>query len=152
MFNENSGKIYACREKSKTCGYKCGSFSDNYIVMYPGEYEMTELKKDHLQIIENNYWGGKKVICTTRCFDEDYKPIDCQSYPYFPFVDMDNNIKIQIGTKCPLTKNELLNHKEHFLKNWEFLLSEQIIEWIKHINLIGYKTIEDWPNEYNNCD
>ena len=137
---KNSGLIEACNNHAPQCKYKCCKFSDNYIVLYPGEFEKSKLNKNHLRIVDDDYLGGKKAVCTKHCTKDDFKPVDCQTYPYFPKIDQSGNIEILIGKKCPLVRNELINHRKEFFKFWRNLIkNNQIREWVRNVQLIGYK-------------
>jgi hypothetical protein len=108
--------------------------------LYPGEYDDPTLRRDHLKIIDDNYFGGKKAICVRRCTSKDLKPLDCKSYPYFPRINKEGKIEILKGRKCPLTKRDLLYHKRWLLKEWEPLLRDRrILEWLRHVKLVGYE-------------
>jgi len=133
-----------CKERSTECHYKCCTFTDNYIVLYPGEYEESMLKKEHLKIIDDYYYGGKKVICIKRCTSGDFKPLDCKSYPFFPFFDSDGNLRLIKGRKCPLEFGDLVEHKQWVLKEWGGLLkNSKIREWVKKIKLVGYEPLDE---------
>jgi len=137
------GHIKACKLHSIQCKYKCCVFTNNYIVLYPGEFESSHLNKNHLRIIDNNYFGGKKAICLRKCTKDDLKPLDCESYPYFPRINQKGVIKILKGKKCPLTKTELEDHKELFIKIWGTLAENTVIfEWLKKVELVEYEKEE----------
>ena len=58
----DKGLIRACENSG--CGWKCCSFgSDGHIVILPHEFAGHEQEIFHLQIIDNDYFGGKKVKC-----------------------------------------------------------------------------------------
>lgn len=143
------GIIRECSKYIPRCHHKCCTFHDNYIVLYPGEWENSKLKKAHLTIIDDDYFGGKKVVCalgnhilSLRPCDPkiEFKPIDCKSYPYFPKIDKQGNIQILKGRRCPLTKKDLVQHKKLFLKAWKSLIKDKVIlSWLKKVKLVEYK-------------
>jgi len=140
---QNFGIIKNCDNHISQCKCKCCKFDNNYIILYPGEFENTKLKKDHIKIIDENYFNGKKAICVRPCKIDEFKPLDCKSYPYFPKINGIGELKIIKGTKCPLTEEELVIHKKRFLEIWDFLLkNEEIYEWVNAVDLIGYKEIK----------
>ena len=56
----NKGLIRACENSG--CGWKCCSFgSDGHIVILPHELDGHEKEISHLQIIDDDYFGGKKT-------------------------------------------------------------------------------------------
>lgn len=136
------GIIKACDKYLLICKYDCCKFTNNYILLYPGEYEKSKENKNHIKIIDDNYFGGKKAICFHICKKDDFKPLDCRSYPYFPIINENGKLEIIKGKKCPLTENDLLDHKKQFTNIWNKIIeNEEILEWLKKVELIGYKTI-----------
>lgn len=141
--NFDIGIIDACDKHIFQCKYKCCNFNENYIVLYPGEYEATNLNKSHIKIINDDYFGGKKAVCIRHCKKKDFKPIDCVCYPYFPKIDDEDDLIILKGIKCPLKGEELVKHKEKFKDIWNCLLkNKKIFRWLQNMKLIGYKEIE----------
>jgi len=149
------GIIKECKKYIPQCQHKCCTFHNNYIVLYPGEWEKSKLRKDHLTIIDNDYFGGKKVQCRKGnhtlslrpCNPEiEFKPLDCRSYPYFPQINSKGKIKIIKGKKCPLTDKDLAKHRKLFLKTWNSLIKDKtIFEWLKRVKLVGYE-----PEKFKN--
>lgn len=143
MSIQNFGIIKTCNNYLSKCKYRCCSFSDNYIVLYPGEFEKSKLNKNHIQIIDDDYHGGKKAICLRPCKEEDFKPLDCRSYPYFPRINEKDNIGILKGIKCPLEEEDLIEHKKKFLEIWNDMIKDRkIFEWLKKVELVGYKIMD----------
>ena len=141
---QNFGIIKNCDNHISKCKCKCCKFDKNYIVLYPGEIESTKQNKTHLKIIDDNYYNGKKAICLRPCKNDDFKPIDCRSYPFFPKINERGVINILISVKCPLKKEELVNHKNKFFKIWKLLTKDkEIYDWINKVKLIGYKSLEE---------
>lgn len=148
IHQEKEGTIPHCPYQN--CNFHCCQFNQgNYIVMYPGEVEAARQnheKLDHLELIP--YLGGYKAICRakdTSCCDQGYKPLDCQSYPFFPraphgFVQI--GLK---GKKCPLTPIHLKIHRLWVQKRWERLIqqSPEVLEWIQKVELVGYEHYDD---------
>lgn len=110
---DEKGLIKAC--KNAGCGFKCCSFgsthSSGYTIMLPGEYENANGSVTHLQIVDDNYFGGKKVRCTAKepfCCDGGYKPIQCRAYPLWVSCVGDKTILKSL--KCPLQEEILAEH------------------------------------------
>ena len=67
-------------------------------MLYPGELGEAYLNGEstqHLKIIDANYHGGQKAICTakdTASCDGGLKPLDCKSYPFFPAPSQGDSI------------------------------------------------------------
>ena len=137
------GKIKSCNNHIDHCKNKCCSFTDNYIVLYPGEYEEATGNKSRLIITDEDYFGGKKAICTGYCTEDDFKPLDCKSYPYFPTINKQGDIKLLKGTKCPLQDEELIEHKQRCIEVWQDIIqNNNIFNWLKMVKLIGYKPVD----------
>jgi hypothetical protein len=137
---KNKGLIGGCSARSNQCKYKCCKFDKNFIVLLPGEYEASAKGKGHLKIIDHDYHGGKKAVCVRKCEKGDLKPIDCQSYPYFPSVDETGSMRLLFGNKCPLRKKELAEHREGFMEFWSGVLKDTaILNFVRNVKLIGYE-------------
>ncbi|WP_130893089.1 GNAT family N-acetyltransferase [Paraprevotella xylaniphila] len=112
---DGKGLIRAC-EKSD-CGWKCCSFgSDGHIVILPYEFNGHEQEISHLRIIDNDYFGGKKVKCIAKdckSCDNGYKPIMCRTYPLW-VKSVKKGFVFRSG-KCPLKNEQLTKHKEFVL-------------------------------------
>jgi hypothetical protein len=69
--------------------------------MLPEEFESADASTNHLEIIDDNYRGGKKVLCkakdTANC-DGGYKPAQCGIYPLW--LTTDEKLR---SLKCPLS-------------------------------------------------
>jgi DNA-binding XRE family transcriptional regulator len=79
--NSAEGQITSCATAG--CGWRCCEFQQgNYIVLYPGELEAAKSGSQptaHLRIIDADYHGGKKSVCTAKCTascDGGLKPLD----------------------------------------------------------------------------
>jgi len=140
MHSSNLGIIKGCDLRSAECNHKCCAFTDNYILLYPGEYENSRLDKEHLVIIDNDHFGGKKAVCTRGSCDQDVhlKPVECRSYPLFPRVGHDKDITVLKASRCPLTVPELEEHTRAFLETWKRLLEDdRLLEWLEKASLSG---------------
>ena len=143
------GIIKECDKYIPKCNHKCCTFHNNFIVLYPGEWEKSKLRKAHLTIIDDDFFGGKKAICSKGdhtlslrpCNPKtEFKPLDCRCYPYFPKIGKRGDIKLLKGQKCPLTKKDLINQKKLVFKAWNFLIKDKkILNWLKKVKLVGYK-------------
>lgn len=109
---DNKGLIGGCAKSG--CGYKCCSFGkDGHIVILPKELDSHKNEIAHLQIIEDNYFGGKKVRCVAKdckMCDNGYKPIMCRAYPLW--VKSVRKGFVFHSLKCPLSLSLLSRHKE----------------------------------------
>lgn len=110
FFHENGhiDNVSHCAQCRYNC---CRTDKDNFIVLFPWEREAANaagLKTDHLQSIRNN---PDYVHCTRPCIGEnDYKPINCATYPLYPIVE---NMELWVrGAKnrCPIPDDRLLSH------------------------------------------
>ena len=134
------GRIKACGKHVPICNYKCCTFSNNYITLFPGEYEESDLGKTHLKITDDDYFGGKKAVCIKTCTSKSFIPLDCKSYPFFPRIDKDGLPGILKAKRCPLTEKELVEHEKQFLEIWSKLIKEdKICEWLKNVKEVGYE-------------
>ena len=116
---DEKGLIKAC--KNAGCGFKCCSFgSDGHIVILPHEFDGHEKEISHLQIIDDDYFGGMKVKCVAKdckSCDNGYKPIMCRTYPLWV-----KSVKKQFvfrSGKCPLKNEQLDAHKDFTLSLFE---------------------------------
>lgn len=136
-------KISSCKDAG--CGFKCCHFQQgNYIVLLPNELDNVELSTNHLEVIDEDYHGGKKVVCTakdTSSCDNGYKPIDCGLYPIFPKGD---NGYI-VGSKCPLHRDTLSTHKEkceEVLKEYKEKHTDiDLDNFLKKVEMVGYEDL-----------
>lgn len=128
----DKGLIRACENSG--CGWKCCSFgSDGHIVILPHELDGHEKEISHLQIIDDDYFGGKKAKCIAKdckSCDNGYKPIMCRTYPLW-VKSVKKSFVFRSG-KCPLNNEQLTKHKEFVLdifNNYrKVLLSENDID------------------------
>lgn len=116
---DGKGLIKAC--KSTNCGWKCCSFgSDGHIVILPHELDGHEQEISHLQIIDDDYFGGKKVKCVAKdckSCDNGYKPVMCRTYPLW-VKSVKKRFVFRSG-KCPLKNEQLDSHKGFTLSIFE---------------------------------
>lgn len=112
---DDKGLIRAC--KNSGCGWKCCSFgSGGHIVILPHELDGYEDEISHLHIIDNDYFGGKKVKCIAKdckSCDNGYKPIMCRTYPLW-VKSVKKGFVFRSG-KCPLKNEQLAKHEEFAL-------------------------------------
>lgn len=140
----SNGIIKQCKNQCLRCHYKCCTFTTNFIVLYPGEYEKAEKDKSHLKIVDENYHGGKKAVCTKLCTADNFKPLDCQSYPLFPLIDSASKLRLIRGSKCPLTSSKLKKHEIFVIKTWNKLLqNNKTLDWLKEVKLVGYQLYDE---------
>ncbi len=103
----------------------------------------SNLKKEHLKIIDDDYCGGKKAVCMRLCTKDDLKPLDCEAYPYFPRIKENGEMELLKGKKCPLNKEELANHKKELMHVFgEMLRNKAMLEWLKKVEQVGYEVEE----------
>lgn len=112
---DDKGLIRACENSGY--GWKCCSFgSDGHIVILPHELDEHEREVSHLQVIDDNYFGGKKVKCIAKdckSCDNGYKPIMCRTYPLW--VKSVKKKFVFRSRKCPLKNEQLTKHKDFVL-------------------------------------
>lgn|SRR5215470_4768618 len=145
-YDSSAGRIDLCPKNA--CAYRCCDFQQgNYIVLFPGELEEATARGDsvaHLRIMAHEF-GGYRAICeardTSTC-DGGYKPLDCQSYPFFPTLqpDRDEVGMMSKGRKCPLEGAEISGHQDWVRATWNRLISsrEQVGQWLRRVTLVGY--------------
>jgi hypothetical protein len=141
-----AGRIDLCPKNA--CAYRCCDFQrGNYIVLFPGELEEAAARGDsvgHLRITARE-WGGYRAVCeardTSTC-DGGHKPLDCQSYPFFPTLrpDRDEVGMMSKGRKCPLESAEISGHQDWVRATWNRLICshEQVGQWLRKVTLVGY--------------
>jgi Fe-S-cluster containining protein len=146
-----AGQIALCATSG--CGYRCCEFQQgNYIVLYPGELEEAVAKGPstaHLRVIATES-GGYRAVCTARdtaTCDAGYKPLDCQSYPFFPVLHADRDeVDVMIkGRKCPLQVAEIREHKAWVGAVWNEAVSArpEIAQWLRQVRLVGYDRVPE---------
>ena len=108
---DEKGLIRACENSG--CGWKCCSFgSDGHIVILPHELDGYEKEISHLQIIDDDYFGGKKIKCIAKdckSCDNGYKPIMCRTYPLW--VKSVKKGLVFRSSKCQFKNEQLTKHK-----------------------------------------
>ncbi len=147
---ENLGALSDCSQHAKECGYRCCdqdvliSFEtcrENMILLYPGELETTRLPKAHLITTDVQTGGGRFAACDRVNFDQsscnsvcNFKPLDCQSYPFSPIL-VNGQLRLMLDAgRCPLSR-ELISLKAHYNKihtHWEQLIANdfRIYCWV----------------------
>ncbi len=156
--DNTNGKIDSCADCSHICGYGCCHQSlpheldfgpESSLLICPGEVEdVTADVRTHIIITTEDFHGGKLGYCDRDNFDQsscnperNFKPLDCQSYPFFPtFVD--GNLVLVVDSKrCPLPTRSLFAHHDKVLRLWRNLVEKkpEISLWIQQLNLQGYQ-------------
>lgn len=132
------GKLPEC--PTGNCQFVCCQFGKNYIVTYPGELENADLSTDHLEVIDQDYMGGKKVTCIKACTEKDFKPLDCKLYPLWPL----SNGEFLVGNKCPLPAQAILRHALVAKKYMEKLFQQtpELENFFKKVEMYGYSKID----------
>lgn len=154
---EKTGRISSCVEVSAICGYRCCDQDIpngnepvrpvDYIMMYPGEYDVNDPTQEHLEPIgEHN--GGILARCTRECFDQagchpdrNYKPLDCRSYPLMPEVLEGGVLALMRDARCPLTLHDIPpEHCAAMLQEWREVASDpDVLGWLSRLVLEGYE-------------
>ncbi len=152
----DSGGIPGCI--TANCGWRCCQFMQgNYIVMHPGEVEDAQdrgASLAHLDLFDKDYHGGVRATChatdTANC-DDGYKPLDCSTYPLFPFIEASSSPEPSdewlVGEKCPLRRDQLAAHFALMRSIWRRLIQAdaRIGPWVKLVQLVGYRRLRDQP-------
>lgn len=143
-------KLQGCKLYENICHYTCCNHesSDYFIWMYPGEYENSLKEKKHIEIIGNEN-GAKigKCHCTNmqkkNCDGEKwFKPLDCWSYPFFPFIENGIFVLKVDYVRCPMAK--CCDLKEEYLQLYNIwnniiLNNENVYHCIELIKMDNYK-------------
>lgn len=142
---KKKGIIEAC--KSTGCGFKCCSFgstkSNGSTILLPGEYENAKGSVSHLQVLDDNYFGGKKVRCIAKepfCCDGGYKPIQCRVYPLW--ISSIKDKLILKSLKCPLKEDALTNHLQdafHLFEEYPYTSREELELFLSKVKVDRYK-------------
>jgi hypothetical protein len=153
----NRHEISACVPASALCHWGCCDFGENYIVMLPGEFEAAQkagIYTGHLRIIDNDYFGGKRVQCAAQnrvTCDGGLRPFDCWAYPAFPRSGVNNGVmRYILGAKCPLATAypaQILLHLAKVAKEIQRRIEKDpaIAPFLGHVQMVGYtpeKTVE----------
>lgn len=158
-------KFNNCQNCKNICHFRCCDQSleknesispENSILLFPGEYESVsdKINKDHIEI-RKNFFGGFLGFCNPNVLNQkvcslnnNFKPLDCSSYPFFPAI-VNENLELTADVKrCPICLDELVSHYFKIKKLWENLSKDKKIrEWIKNIKLDGYELVN--YNEIN---
>lgn len=95
------------------CGRRCCSGSDDKgMLLFPGETSALEVKES----------GGRRLaVCNGKC-DRNTRPVSCMLFPFFPTVDKNGKIKVELDYRgvsvCPLISNSgSVAFDRKFLKN-----------------------------------
>lgn len=151
------GQISGCRECSSICHYRCCDQSkpdapdyshENAILLYPGEWEVVANEtRRHLLITLDDFHGGKLAYCDKENFDQsqchpehNFKPLDCESYPFAPVI-RDGELQLIIDSgRCPLPVEQLAHHARYVLRRWQEAIDRNpaVAEWISALELLHY--------------
>ncbi len=141
-FKNFPGKIKGCKKYIRKC--PCCEIGKVKIYILPGELEASNLNKSNIKIINDNYFGGKLAICNKFCSVDDFKPFDCKSYPYSPFINEAGELVMKKSTRCPLPKKELAEHKKEVSKMWKKIIkNSRMKDWVKNIEYEGYEYVDE---------
>lgn len=155
------GQIVGCKECSIICHYRCcdqakadaPDFShENAILLYPGEWERVSSEtRQHLLITMENFNGGKLAYCDRENFDQsqchplrNFKPLDCESYPFAPVI-RNGQLQLTIDSeRCPLPVQQLADHARYILKRWQEAIDQNadVTQWISALELPHYVPYE----------
>jgi hypothetical protein len=164
--DKGKGKIFKCSVYSKKCHYRCCNqakpedidFSPkNSLLLYPGELKIAcsqEKSNQHI-VISGNYKRGNLAYCNFKSFNQsqctienNFKPLDCLSYPFFPFI-INDCLELSIDVeRCPLSNNFkiLFLHYRYIKQEWEKVIFSipEVKRWIKQIGLLdGYVIVNE---------
>ena len=133
----NINKIEACFNMGSICGFKCCNHTHNkhshFIMMYPGEYDSSQLPKVHIEILEERYGAliGRCLHSISERKDCDgnnkFKPLDCYSYPFFPSIKNGQLILKVDSVRCPLSRENIQTHYWQVMKVWQELIKDNKI-------------------------
>lgn len=155
------GQLSGCKECSHICHYRCCDQAkadapdfgqENSILLYPGEWEsVADETRRHLLITMNDFNSGKLAYCDRENFDQstchphrNFKPLDCESYPFAP-VMRDGTLQLVIDSqRCPLPVEQLTNHAKYVLQRWQRVIDENpdVAAWISALKLPNYVSYE----------
>ena len=154
---QNRLKITGCQQavNAGNCNWDCCVYTSSYCLMLPGEYEAAleaGYRVDGYDIVDDNYFGGKKVVpASKKCCvgpempENHYKTLDCWFYPVWPWLEQDE-IKMIIGTLCPLQKMSTQDVREHALAIERYvkcLVVDPAIDYfLRHAKMVGYEHLE----------
>ena len=92
------------------------------------------------------------MICTakdTASCDNGYKPLDCQSYPFFPTIALaEDGYKLEAGlkgAKCPLLVAQVKEHAAWVIDEWNAEIHDNpsIARWLVKVSLVGYEQVTE---------
>src|SRR3989338_10024259 len=150
-------KIVSCQQVVNTgdCNWDCCIYTNSYCLMLPGEYEAAKAlgyRVDGYDIVDNNYFGGKKIVPTTKkcCVGPEmpanhYKTLDCWFYPVWPRLKQEK-IQMVVGKLCPLRKFAITEIKEQALTIERYakilIVDPEIQHFLIHAKMLGYEQLE----------
>lgn len=153
-----SGKVSYCLKHSAICNFDCCCHSNpkinesiipqSSILLAPGELKGKQ-GTNHIFITMNNYFGGSLGFCDPEKIDQsqcdsslNYKPLDCQSYPFFPRL-IDGLLVLYKDSRCPLgEKNpiELQKMYSKVISLWSEIIKDPNVQiWVNQVELLSYR-------------
>lgn len=151
------GQITDCVSLKHVCGFDCCNQDssdepirpESSILLYPGELEsVVAEKRKHIIITLNDFNHGKLGYCDpiilnqSACDPEkNFKPLDCQSYPFAPAFRNGDLILLVDRKRCPLGLEALRAHHESILEKWREVVQKSfnVKQWIEALDLNGYE-------------
>ncbi|MFH1284104.1 MAG: hypothetical protein ABIH78_00755 [Candidatus Peregrinibacteria bacterium] len=151
------GQISDCAPLSHICSFDCCNQDspsepprpESSILLYPGEIEaITTERKRHITITLDDFNGGKLGYCNPAILNQatcnpenNFKPLDCQSYPFAPAFGGGSLILLVDRKRCPLGLGALRTHYESILEKWREAIQKNsyVRQWIESLDLNGYE-------------
>lgn len=143
------GLLSQCRTAG--CGWQCCNFGkDGYILLLPNEWEQSSGSKSHLVVLDEYYFGGKKVKCIAQdcaSCDNGYKPIMCRTYPYW-MRSVSKGIMVK-SDKCCLKHVPVPTHRDYVenLFSDYALKNEGVERFLNSAHIDRYSVDGVWDKE-----
>jgi len=160
------GLTDGCSRYADICQHKCcqqdsaceGDINPgNYLLIYPREMDdRGDRICSHIKIVSGNFNGGSLGFCDAKKIDQskcdihqNYKTLDCRSYPFAPAF-INEKLVLIVDKRCPIVQEKELNRKnldelyKKALLAWEQVIfkNEKAEKWIKSLNLSTYELYE----------
>lgn len=152
------GQTIICDSLGVQCGHNCCKQSmpieedycpDNALLLFPGEFEAaSEETRRHVLITMDDFNGGKLGFCDRANFDQshcdartNFKPLDCQSYPFAPAIK-DGHLILRIDRKrCSIPDETIAALYKPTLQKWKAVIAKNphVIKWIERLNFVNYE-------------
>lgn len=151
------GQITDCVSLGHICSFDCCNQDspdeptrpESSILLYPGEIEAVAAdRRSHIVITLDGFNGGKLGYCNptilnqSECDPErNFKPLDCQSYPFAPAFKDGSLILVVDRKRCPLGLEALRAHYGSILEKWREVVrkNSNVRQWIEALDLNGYE-------------